>query len=110
MTIIERLESALDKAKENVFEKHMPPKDSDIDVVLVDAMIKLKDMQQQIEELHASREALLEYKSKIESEDYVLVPRKPTEEMIYAGEYAINNCQRINAQDVYKSMIKALEK
>ena len=49
MNIIERIESALDKAKENVFEKHMPPKDSDIDVVLVDAMIKLKDMQQQIE-------------------------------------------------------------
>lgn len=75
MNIIERIEVALEKAKENVFEKHMPPQDSDIDIVLVDAMLAIKELKQQVSELHASRESLLEYKGKIESEEFVLVSK-----------------------------------
>lgn len=67
MNIIERIEYALKKAKENVFEKHIPINDTDIDAVLVDSMLEIKELKQQISELHASRESLLEYKSKIES-------------------------------------------
>ena len=75
MKIIERIEVALEKAKENVFEKHMPPQDSDIDVVLVDAMLVIKELKQQVSELHASHESLLEYKGKIESNEFVLVQK-----------------------------------
>lgn len=105
MNIIERIESALEKAKENIFEKHMPPKDSDIDVVLVDAMLKLKDMQKQIAELHASRESLLEYKNKIESGEFVLVPRNANDDMYEAGwrEFEISE----SMHESYKAMIEA---
>lgn len=75
MNIIERIEVALEKAKENVFEKHMPLQETDIDIVLVDAKLAIKDLKQQVSELHASRESLLEYKSNIESDDYVLVSK-----------------------------------
>lgn len=86
MNIIERIEVALEKAKENVFEKHIPVQDTDIDSVLVDAMLAIKELKQQIKELHASRESLLEYKGKIESDDYVLVPKSDLQTW-YLDEY-----------------------
>lgn len=71
MNIIERIEYALKKAKENVFEKHIPVQDTDIDSVLVDSMLAIKELKQQVSELHASRESLLEYKNKMESSDEI---------------------------------------
>ncbi|QHJ83917.1 MAG: hypothetical protein [Caudoviricetes sp.] len=71
MNIIERIEYALKKAKENVFEKHIPVQDTDIDSVLVDSMLAIKELKQQISELHTSRESLLEYKNKMESSDEI---------------------------------------
>lgn len=47
--------------------------------------------------------------SKYENTDYVLVPRNPTEKMIWFGESGIAVCQKIKAQDVYKDMLEALE-
>lgn len=71
MNIIERIEYALKKAKENIFEKHIPVQETDIDAVLVDSMLEIKNLKQQISELHASRESLLEYKNKMESSDEI---------------------------------------
>lgn len=71
MNIIERIETALEKAKENVFEKHIPVQDTDIDSVLVDAMLAIKELNQQVSELHASRESLLEYKNTMEKSNEI---------------------------------------
>lgn len=108
MNIIERIEYALKKAKENVFEKHIPVQDTDIDSVLVDAMLEIKELKQQVSELHASRESLLEYKGKIESDDYVLVPRMPTKNMLDAG--FVDGDYGCSTLKIYKAIIEAVEK
>lgn len=71
MNIIERIETALEKAKENVFEKHIPVQDTDIDSVLVDAMLAIKELNQQVSELHTSRESLLDYKNTMEKSNEI---------------------------------------
>lgn len=71
----ERIVSALRAYCDNKDCLHIPARDTDIDVVLGDALKQIKDLKQQIKELQASRESLLEYKNKIESGEFVLVPK-----------------------------------
>lgn len=111
MNIIERIEYALKKAKENVFEKHMPMQETDIDIVLVDSKLEINNLKQQVLELHASRESLLEYKGKIESDDYVLVPRMPTKEVAGAfWEYWVSHPNSQTMAYAWDAMIEAVEK
>lgn len=56
-------------------------------------------------EINELKQKLARYKNP----DYVLVPREPTEKMIWFGESGIAVCQKIKAKDVYKDMLEAVE-
>lgn len=65
---------------------------------------EINDLKQQLAEAHKSRASWVEYSQKIESDEFVLVPRDPTKRMITVGHgYWL-------PKDVYKAMIEAVEK
>lgn len=62
------------------------------------------DLKQQIAELHASRESLLEYKAKLENHEYVLVPGDLSIDTLEAMWTQFN--KRPDMQMVHNAMIK----
>ena len=69
---------------------------------------EINDLKQQLAEAHKSRASWVEYSQKLESGDFVLVPRIPTKNMLEAGfvdgDYGCSTLQ------IYKAMIEAVEK
>ena len=69
---------------------------------------EINDLKQQLSEAHASRASWVEYSQKLESGEFVLVPRIPTKNMLEAGfvdgDYGCSTLQ------IYKAMIEAVEK
>ena len=78
------------------------------------AQAEIKDLKQQIAELHASRVSWVEYSQKIENGEFVLVPREPAKEMFRVFYDAFNLANKGNtAQNfkvAYKAMIEVVEK
>lgn len=62
-----------------------------------------------IEELQSEIDSLKEKLAKVESVDYVVVPKEPTKQQIEAGVYAVDLVSNDNIQvvNVYKAMIEA---
>ncbi|MBF7685908.1 hypothetical protein I2F17_08780 [Acinetobacter sp. B10A] len=75
---------------------------------------EINDLKQQIAELHASRASWVEYSQKVESGEFVLVPKEPAKEMFRVFYDAFNLANKGNtAQNfkvAYKAMIEAVEK
>lgn len=67
MGIEERINHALNRAKDGIFQQSMPPADTDIDIVLIDALAEIKDLKQQLSEVHKSRASWVEYSQNVEA-------------------------------------------
>lgn len=79
MSLENRINHALNRVKDGLFDRSMPPEETDIDIVLIDALAEIKDLKQQLSEVHKSRASWVEYSQKIESGEFVLVPRDKIE-------------------------------
>lgn len=66
---------------------------------------EINDLKQKLNEAHKSRASWVEYKNKVENPEYVLVPRRPTDESLKSISGNIDN-----ARHIYKAMIEAVEK
>ncbi|QHJ85279.1 MAG: hypothetical protein [Caudoviricetes sp.] len=100
-----RIEDALKAYCSNKDSMHVPPRNTDIDIVLSDCLKTITDLKKQLDEVHKSRASWVEYKNKVENPEYVLVPRRPTDESLKSISGNIDN-----AMHIYKAMIEAVEK
>lgn len=67
MSLENRINHALNRSKDGIFQQSMPPADTDIDIVLIDALAEIKDLKQQLYEAHKSRASWVEYSQNVES-------------------------------------------
>lgn len=104
--LIERINIALISYTNKTDSMHVPPKEIDVDVVLSDCRDELLDLKQQLAEAHASRASWVEYSQKIESGEFVLVPREPTLQMLKLADKHMMDCSA-TPESAYKVMIKA---
>lgn len=95
MTDLEkRIESAMELYCNNKGAMHVPPRDTDIDVVLSDCLKEINELKQKL--------------ARYENPDYVLVPREPTKAMMDAGDEK-QDYTWVYVDEIYKAMIEALE-
>ena len=56
---------------------------------------EINDLKQKLNEAHKSRASWVEYKNKVENPEYVLVPRRPTDESLKSISGNIDNARHI---------------
>lgn len=69
---------------------------------------EIDDLKAQLKAAHESRIEFVEYCRKIESNDFVLAPKEPTDGMLIAAD----NCEidgKVTAHNIYKAMIEAAQ-
>lgn len=108
-----RIEDALKAYCSNKDSMHVPPRNTDIDVVLSDCLTTITDLKQQLSEAHKSRASWVEYSQKIESGEFVLVPREPTFAMTESGLMTLKKSESGyyigSVEHIFKAMIEAVE-
>ncbi|MFM2332100.1 MAG: hypothetical protein RIQ74_923 [Pseudomonadota bacterium] len=67
---------------------------------------EIDDLKAQLKAVHESRIEFVEYCRKIESGDFVLVPKEPTDAMLIAADNCVIS-GKVTAHNVYKAMLEA---
>lgn len=95
----QRIKTALNNYCGNKDAMHVPPKDTDVDVVLSDCLKELESLKAQL--------------AQYQSDDYVLVPKVPTQKLYRTFYDAFNSANAGNTAQcfkiAYKAMIEAQE-
>lgn len=67
---------------------------------------EIDDLNAQLKAVHDSRIEFVEYCRKVESGDFVLMPKEPTKEMLIAADNCVIN-GKVTANNIYKAMLEA---
>ena len=69
MSLENRINHTSNRVKDGFFDRSMPPEETDIDIVLIDALTEINELKKQLDEVHKSRASWVEYSQNVE--DYL---------------------------------------